>query len=48
MFRKHNYRTEAFLPSDGELLYCALFETYTAHVNYTGSSHLLKCSARQR
>jgi len=27
MLHKHNYRTEAFLPSDGELLYCALFET---------------------
>ena len=39
MLCTHNYSTEAFLPSDGELLYCALFETKTAHVNYTGGSH---------
>ena len=33
MLSMHNYSTKAFLPSDGELLYCALFETNTAHVN---------------
>ena len=32
MLRKHNYSRQAFLPSDGELLYCALFETHSAHV----------------
>ncbi len=26
MLRKHNYSRQAFLPSDGELLYCALFD----------------------
>ena len=26
MLRKHNYSSQGFLPSDGELLYCALFE----------------------
>jgi len=49
MLRKHNYSTEAFLPSDGELLYCALFETNTAHVNYTGSSIVeVFCAAEMR
>jgi hypothetical protein len=31
MLHEHNYSSPPFLPSDGELRYCAVFETYSAH-----------------
>ena len=35
MLCTHKYNSKAFLPSDRELRYCALFETHSAHVNWT-------------
>jgi hypothetical protein len=45
MLREHNYSSHAFLPSDGQLLYCALFGTHTAQVNWIVVS-MWKCTAR--